>query len=323
MVKFLSLFATLPLILAGLVSGYANPESCTGVCTNAHDPSIIRRDDGTYFRFSTGNKIAIHSAPAISGPWKYLGAAVPDGSIINLAGKDDLWAPDVHKVGDTYYLYYSVSSFGTQNSAIGLTTSKTMEAGSWTDLGSVGITSNASKKYNAIDPQLFQVGNQYYVNFGSYWQDLFQVKMTSNPTKTTGEAGTQLAFHSNFEVVEAAYEFAYNGYYYLFFSKGSCCKYDKTRPAAGKEYRILVCRSKSPTSGFVDKNGVDCRNNGGTVVLESHDFVYGPGGQGVYNDPKNGPVLYYHYVDTRIGYADGDKRFGWNKLDFSSGWPTV
>jgi arabinan endo-1,5-alpha-L-arabinosidase len=36
-----------------------------------------------------------------------------------------------------------------------------------------------------------------------------------------------------------------------------------------------------------------------------------------------GPVLYYHYVDTRIGYADGQKKFGVNKIDFSSGWPVV
>lgn len=198
-----------------------------------------------------------------------------------------------------YYLYYSVSTFGSQNSAIGLTRSKTMEAGTWTDAGSVGITSDSSKKYNAIDPNLFQVGSQYYLNFGSYWQDLYQAKMKSNPTKNTGEVANQLAFTSNYEVMEAAFEFAYNGYYYLFFSQGSCCGYDKTRPAKGKEYRILACRSKSPTSGFVDKNGKECRNNGGTVVLESHDWVYGPGGQGVYNDPKNGPVLYYHYGKLR------------------------
>jgi arabinan endo-1,5-alpha-L-arabinosidase len=75
------------------------------------------------------------------------------------------------------------------------------------------------------------------------------------------------------------------------------------------------------------------------VVLESHDNVYGPGGQyvsrllfiyrlltssrGVFTDPNLGPVLYYHYVDTNIGYADGQKLFGWNVLDFSSGWPVV
>ncbi|KAI9984343.1 hypothetical protein PInf_005691 [Phytophthora infestans] len=321
--KLISILVGLPLLVAGVTNGYAYPQACSGVCTNAHDPSIIRRDDGTYFRFSTGNKIAIHSAPDLTGPWKYLGAAVPDGSKINLKGRDDIWAPEVNKIGDTYYLYYSVSSFGTQSSAIGLTQSKTMEAGSWVDAGSIGVTSDATKKYNAIDPNLIQVGSQYYLNFGSYWQGLHQTNMTSPPTKSSGGSASQIAFTSNFEVVEAAFEFAYNGYYYLFFSKGSCCQFDKKRPAKGKEYRILVCRSKSPTGGFVDKDNVDCRNNGSSIVLESHDWVYGPGGQGVYNDPTHGPVMYYHYVDTRIGFADGDKRFGWNKLDFSSGWPTV
>ena len=75
---------------ASVVYGYANPMACSGVCGNAHDPALIRRDDGTYYRFSTGGKIAIHSAPSITGPWTYKGAAIPSGSKINLKGKDDL-----------------------------------------------------------------------------------------------------------------------------------------------------------------------------------------------------------------------------------------
>lgn len=39
-------------------------------------------------------------------------------------------------VGSTYYLYYSVSTFGSQSSAIGYATSDTMEYGSWVDHGS-------------------------------------------------------------------------------------------------------------------------------------------------------------------------------------------
>jgi arabinan endo-1,5-alpha-L-arabinosidase len=318
----LLVLAALSLLLADVASAYANPKLCEGTCTNAHDPSIIRRDDGTYFRFSTGNKIAIHSAPAVTGPWKYVGALLPSGSKINLKGKDDLWAPDVRKVGKYYYVYYSVSSFGSQSSAVGLARSTTMDAGTWTDYGSAGITSDASKPYNAIDPNLFQVGSKYYMTFGSYWKGLYQVEMKSTPTGTASSA-TQLVASSNSEVVEAAYMFKSGNYYYLFFSKGSCCGYDQTRPASGKEYRILVCRSTSPTGAFKDKSGKSCASGGGTVVLASHGYVYGPGGQGVYQDPKYGPILYYHYVDTRVGYADGDKRFGWNQIDFSTGWPVV
>lgn len=75
----------------------------------------------------------------------------------------------------------------------------------------------------------------------------------------------------------------------------------------------------------MDKEGKDCRRGGGTTVLESDGWVYGPGGQGVYEGEGVGEaVLYYHYVDTRVGFKDGEKRFGWNKLGWGEGgWPFV
>ncbi|KAL2133755.1 hypothetical protein VTI74DRAFT_1737 [Chaetomium olivicolor] len=315
--EFLGALALFP----SLISAYALPEACSGTCTNAHDPSIIRRSDGTYFRFSTGGKIAVHTAPSLTGPWTYRGAVLPGGSSINLAGNQDLWAPDVIQVGNEYYLYYSVSTFGSQNSAIGVARSSSLDVGTWTDLGSTGVTSSTGMAYNAIDPNLINVAGTYYMTFGSFWSDIHQVKMTSPPTNVNG-AVSQVAFTSD-TAMEGPFVFKNGGFYYLFYSKGSCCGYDQNRPAPGKEYKIMVCRSSSPTGPFVDKNGVSCRSSGGTVVLESHDWVYGPGGQGVYQDPTYGPVLYYHYVDTRVGYADGQKRFGWNRINFSSGWPVV
>lgn len=34
-------------------------------------------------------------------------------------------------------------------------------------------------------------------------------------------------------------------------------------------------------------------------------------------------TLISEIVDTRVGYADGDKKFGWNVLKWSGGWPSV
>ncbi|KAF2654340.1 glycoside hydrolase family 43 protein [Lophiostoma macrostomum CBS 122681] len=320
------IFASLFTLFSAGIDAYANPLSCSGTCTNAHDPSLIRRSDGTYFRFSTGGKIAIHSASSIQGPWKYLGAAIPAGSSIDLDGNDDLWAPDVQLVGSTYYLYYSVSSFGSQNSAIGVATSSTLEYGSWTDLGATGIKSSTGKSYNAIDGNLIYDGSNYYMNFGSFWGDIYQVQMANPPKKVaSGSSSKQIAYKStdSTHAEEGAFMFKYGSYYYLFFSVGQCCGYDTSKPTAGGEYKIQVCRSSSATGSFVDKAGTSCTAGGGTTVLESHGNVYGPGGQGVYNDPSLGPVLYYHYVDTTIGYADGQKQFGVNTISFSSGWPVV
>ncbi len=247
-------------------------------------------------------------------------------------------------MGSYYYVYYSVSTFGVQNSAIGVARSSSMDVGTWTDLGSTGVASSTGMSYNAIDGNLVNDNGNYFLTFGSFWNGLQRVRMT--PTQKNGDV-YQVAFDPNDTAMEGPYVFKYGDYYYLFFSKGQCCGYDTSKPAAGKEYRIMVCRSASAVGPFVDKAGTSCRSGGGTKVLESHDWVYGPGGQGIYQDPTYGPVssippfrrasrllgiarsdmtfqvLYYHYVDTRIGYSDGQKKFGWNKISFSSGWPVV
>lgn len=314
----LVLFAVLAL------AQYPAPLACSGVCTNSHDPSLIRDIDGTYYRFSTGGKIAVHTAPSINGPWVYLGPALPDGSIIPLAGNDDLWAPDVALVDETYYLYYSVSAFGSQESAIGVATSASL-VGPWTDHGSTGVESNAGDDFNAIDANLLASGSGMLLTFGSFWADIVQAPMSNPPLTITGSFNPTnvILDPTPPQPVEGAYLYSHGDSFYMFFSRGQCCGYDADRPAPGEEYKIKACRAAAPTGPFTDANGSDCLSGGGTVVLESHDFVYGPGGQGVFNDPELGPVVYYHYVDTRIGFEDGQKQFGINKLAFDSGWPVA
>lgn len=202
-------------------------------------------------------------------------------------------APDVSYIDGTYYLYYSMSKFGTQESAIGYATSKTMDVGSWTDHPAPVITSVVGSPYNAIDANYINVNGTHYLNFGSFWRDIYQAKMSS-PSQPSG-GPYQISYNARETAMEGAFMFKHGGHYYLFYSKGSCCGFDKKRPARGAEYKIMVCRSTSVTGGFVDQSGQSCTNGGGTVVLESHDYVYGPGGQGVIQDRKHGPVLYYHY----------------------------
>jgi len=315
----------LPLLgLVSLVAAFSNPGSCSGACW-AHDPSLIERSsDGTWFRFNTGGGIGIWKASALAGPWTYEGDALSGGSSIDLSGNTDLWAPDVQLVGSTYYMYYAVSTFGSQTSAIGVATSTTMEVGSWTDHGATGIASLAGKDYNAIDPNLIKVGSSYYLNFGSFWDDIYQVEMKSTPTAGAGTASYNIAYNaSGTHAVEGSYMFYYDDYYYLTFSSGICCGFDTSKPAAGLEYKIMVCRSTSATSGFVDKTGKACTSSGGSIILETHgSTVYGPGGQGVYLS-SSGPLLYYHYANPTVGLADADYIFGYNYLTFSDGWPVV
>ena len=135
-------------------------------------------------------------------------------------------APDVTYHDGTYYLYYAVSTFGTQVSAIGLATSTTMNPGTWTDHGSTGIASTSGKPYNAIDPNLIIVGSTPYLNFGSFWHDIYQVKLTSALSAPTASSYNIEYDAAGTHPCEGSYMFEYDGYYYLLWSHGICCNYN-------------------------------------------------------------------------------------------------
>ncbi|KAK5173289.1 uncharacterized protein LTR77_001970 [Saxophila tyrrhenica] len=325
------LFAVLPLLslLTPLITAFSSPLPCTGTCTNTHDPALLQRgSDGTYFRFATGGRLPIHTSPSLTGPWTYVGDVLPEGgSSIDNPGADDAWAPDVHEVDGTYYCYYSVSSFGTQDSAIGVATSSSMDPGTWTDHGATGLSSSEGDDYNAIDANLVVQADEgeAHLAFGSFWGDIFTTTLASSLLTISGDASpVQIELNNTgTRPSEGAYIHQRDGSFWLFFSSGICCGYDGDRPAPGEEYKIMVCKSDAVEGPYVDADGTSCLSNGGTLVLGSHDNVYGPGGQGVYADAEYGDVLYYHYVDTNIGYSDGQKQLGISVIDWSSGWPVV
>lgn len=208
-------------------------------------------------------------------------------------------------------MHYQSTHIGTQNSTIHVASSPNMSVGSWTYRGLMDIPKNSA--YNRIDPNLLVTpGQELFLSFGSYWDDIFQVSL-QNATTVTSALPVHLAknttnFPQPFPVgqdpTEGSFQFAWtpfnNGttFYYLFTSSGACCNFD-TKPApvpAGDEYKIMVCRSDGPSGPFYDKNGTSCLDNGGTLVLGSHGDVYAPGGQGVlHDDSQNKNILYYHY----------------------------
>ncbi|KAA8643899.1 hypothetical protein EYZ11_012514 [Aspergillus tanneri] len=311
------------LFFLSVAYAYANPGPCSGNCWT-HDPGFFQRvSDGKYFRFATGNGIHVASADSIEGPWKEDGYVFPHGSSIDHPGNDDLWAPDVHYESGQYFMYYSVSTLGSQDSIIGVATSPSMEVGTWTDHGWIGLSSTSQKPYNTIDANWVRIGGKPYLNWGSYWHGLYQVPMAT-PLDLSHQTPTNIAYNAtgNHDI-EASFMFEHDGWYYLTFSSGKTGDYDQQELAPGDEYRIVVCRSKSGTGGFVDQKGRSCLESGGTTLLASHGKVYGPGGQGIANDKKLGLVLYYHYTDTSIGLSTDQYQFGWNQLRWKDGWPVV
>ncbi|KAF2024806.1 Arabinanase/levansucrase/invertase [Setomelanomma holmii] len=297
-------------------SSFPPPEPCTGNCTAVHDPAVIRRSNGTWLRFSKLGNIAIASVPALTGPWTYEGAMLPDGSTIKLRDDQELWAPDVFFTNDQFYAYYSVSKNGYQGSDIGVAKSKTGKP--W-----------ISSAYNIIDANFFRECDtcDNRCTFGSAWDGVFQTSLTDDYLKWSGEAPKQLPYNSTYpahpqdhvSLTEGGFllwwEVAGTKYYYMFFYSVACCNPADELEAPGDEYKIMVCRATPSSGPFFDKAGKNCSTeNGGTLVLGSHGNVYAPGGQGVLVDDGKF-LLYYHYADTTIGYAYDQTLFGFNYVD--------
>jgi arabinan endo-1,5-alpha-L-arabinosidase len=148
-------------------------------------------------------------------------------------------------------MYYSVSTLGSQTSAIGFATSKDMSPGSWEDHGSAGVASNPNKPYNSIDSSLVQADGKLHMIFGSFWRGIFIVEMHDPPTAPISDP-VNIAYEPDANhPIEGSSIFKHGDFYYLFFSHGKCCKLEQGLPPPGGEYKIKVCRSKNPTGGYV------------------------------------------------------------------------
>jgi arabinan endo-1,5-alpha-L-arabinosidase len=287
---------------------------------STHDPSlVIRPSPPRYIVNSTGNETRVftdrsqldRTVPALLPPPLWWRAYNPQGID---------WAPDVSFHDGQYWMYYAVSSFGSNRSVIGLALSLSAEPGSWIDQGMV-FSSKRGDSFNAIDPNLVvdPAGN-WWLTFGSFWNGIFMISLDPATGKLPSVAPTLTPVAARPAVpqnpIESSFVYQHGGYYHLFVSFDYCCR------GSASTYSIHVGRSTSPTGPYVDRNGTPMLNGGGTTVLHSHDWVRGPGGQSVvHDDADNRDLLVYHYYDAR---DKGKVYLGINVLGWdANGWPYV
>lgn len=290
---------------------FSGPRGSLGI----HDPSTIIKQNGRYYMFGTGPGIV--SKSSLDGVlWKDGPAvfATPPAWVTSVAPgfNGDFWAPDIAFINGRYCLYYSVSSWGSQQSGIGLVTNPTLDPTDpnylWTDQGVV-IQSVVGSTYNTIDPNVtFDAGGNPWLAFGSYWNGIFLVQLDPVTGKRITPASplTQLAYNSS---IEAACLIRRGGYYYLFVNWGSCCD------GVDSTYNIRVGRSINITGPYLDRNGVDMRVPGGTLFMEASGKYAGPGHLGLLNESGQDWIS-YHYYDAG-DYSPGYGAYGAAKFDLA------
>jgi arabinan endo-1,5-alpha-L-arabinosidase len=279
-----------------------------------HDPSIIR-DGNMWWIFETGDGLPVkyssnglnwsQGTALFSSPRSWWDQWAP-----NRETRMRVWAPDVHRFNGRVWVYYSVSEWGKNNSAIGLMSCTNIQTGDWRDDGFVLGSREGQQSYNAIDPNLvIDASGNPWLTFGSYFSGIHIVRLDRNTMKPTGSITRIAARSGGIEGPTIVYA---NGYYYLFVSIDRCCA------GVNSTYKIAYGRSTSITGPYRDRNNVDLRNGGGTVLDAGNAQWRGPGGQDV---TQNGSawVLARHAYDAN---DNGTPKLLINDLYWVNGWPS-
>jgi len=236
-----------------------------GPNVTAHDPSVFKDVDGAYYTF--GSHFAVTKSTNLF-QWEQISR---DGGANNLYARDwrvvladafahvgsgpgSTWAPAVHRFGEKYYMYYSLSTFGSSVSYIGR-----VEADSVLGLydNSVEIVkSDGRGGPNAIDPELFfDTEGRLWMVYGSFFAGIYIKEMhASGPDvgKPLETGYGKLVWQGGNQGPEGPFVF-YNPdteYYYLMASHGSL----------SSNYNMRVARSANPDGPYVDPRGFDVSN---------------------------------------------------------------
>ena len=237
---------------------------------------------------------------------------------------DHIWAPDIYFHNGKYFLYYSVSGFGLNTSGIGVTTNVTLDPRApnyrWEDQGMLLQSVPGRDDWNAIDPNIVEDGKgAAWMSFGSFWSGIKLVKLDSSRTRLAEPQEWHALAQRDVPPatpaeIEAPHILKKGDYYYLFASWGLCCKKEKST------YRVVVGRSRQLTGPYLDRDGKDMNQGGGTLVIRGNERWQGVGHNSAYTvDGKD--LLVLHAYETADNYLQKLKimEMTWNK----DGWPVV
>ncbi len=235
----------------------------------AHDP-VMAYEDSTYHVFSTGVGIQ-HITSRDLRTWTVLPESlmtvIPAWTHDSVPGfRNHVWAPDIVHWHGRWWLAYSCSTFGKNNSAIGLLSRRSLAFGTWDDLGCI-VTSRAGRdNWNAIDPcfVIDEDTDTPWLTWGSFWDGIQLCRLDSTMHIATGERPRTIARRRNSgsNAIEAPFIMRHGPYYYLFVSWDYCCR------GSNSSYRVAVGRSRSLTGPYLDRQGKDMADGGGTLLIE-------------------------------------------------------
>lgn len=246
------------------------------------DPNILY-ENGWYYFFATGEArdgrfVPIYKSKNLS-QWEFIRGAVKNGEKTDWNYKH-FWAPEVIKIKDKFYLYYTASpDESPQNSGnrIGLAIADKIE-GPYTNYGVI-------VPHGAIDPHpVFDKDDRMYIfytienlNANGYKAGQIFVDKMLSPLQV---AGKPVALITQHDWQEGPYIMQLNNTYLLTYSCGNWR--DST-------YHVSYATSNTITGPYVEQSD---------TIMKSNAMVKGPGHHSFFKDKFGKDWIVYHGWDT-------------------------
>lgn len=286
-----------------------------------HDPVMIKEGD-TYYIFSTGKGVSIKTSKDRIN-WKNAGSVfspeeLPQWHKNDIPEQDGhLWAPDIHYRNGKYHLYYSVSAWMNFNSSIGYATNTTLDpedpAYKWVDEGQIISYKNGGKGVNVIDPNIYVDKNgKVWMLYGSYQAGLRMVELDPETGKLKNKDPDITILTTS--LGEGVYLLKGPDYYYIFASRGICCK------GSESNYHVVMGRSRNMEGPYLNKEGESWVDNNYTLLLEGDEEEPGRGHNGFFTENDTTFIVYHAYTMS----ADGASLLNIQPLYVDKeGWPSI
>ena len=320
-----------------------------GSNVSVHDPSIFKDDDGKYYTFGSHFDVATSTDLM---RWTQAWSGGNDAKAARLYGSNptwqttlatafqhvgvdgdnrppaSTWAPDVIKLNGKYYMYYSLSTFGSSKSYIGRVEASSV-TGPYSNSVEVVKTPGSGGTPNAIDPAIFyDKEGKLWMVYGSFFGGIYIFEMETSGTRIglpksgQGTYGKRVWNGSNGP--EGPYIF-YNpttDYYYLMVSHGSL----------STDYNMRVARSKNPDGPYLDIRNRDATttNASGNKLAGNYKFAGASRGYAALGHnsvlKENGKYFVIYHTRYLSGTSDvsGNHNQFVNQLFFNKdGWPVM
>lgn len=207
-------------------STFRNP-----ILSSGADPWVTKEGDEYFVTFTTGNNITLLRTNKMSdlknATSKVIWTPPPSGF-----NSDEIWAPEIHRINNTWYIYYAASNGDNINHKMWVLENTSVDPfeGNWIDKGELKLPDN---KW-AIDGSPFELNGQYFFIWSGWEGDnnisqIIYIAEMDTPLSVAGERIAIIKPENSWEtnntspvVVEGPQFLLKNDKAYIFYSAGAC-----------------------------------------------------------------------------------------------------